>query len=458
MSEAAHNRRRSTEPSQALPVPVMAWTEESPRSLDDQAHLEEALECLAALPLDEAVLANLDEQGLVQVVREAPGLYHLRLERADLLVQNARLLHRLLQERRWLEAAVHHLSSGVVIVDAAGRIVGFNLAMEKLSGKTLDQGIGLPIAQVFEFFQIAAPDDLFAWWEFLEAGHHGRALPTEMLLRPLQGSPIDVEVSREALFDDRGEPLGAILSVRDIRTRKERERLERIFLSGVSHELKTPVAIIRGFAGLLADPDLELGPEQRRQHAAIILAESERLERLVNDLLDATRLQSGGLPLQRARVDVRRALLRVVQKLAPGVVEPSYTLRLRPGPELQVWADAQRIDQVLLNLVENALKYARGGEAAHLLVVELEARSLGDRVEVAVSDNGPGVLEQDRVGIFQAFVRGGRGERPSGSGLGLFVSKALVEAHHGQLGVERSNLGGARFWFTLPLYSEQDPS
>jgi PAS domain S-box-containing protein len=422
---------------------------------DARSLLEGAVERLAALPLEADVVADLDPHGLVQVVRDSPGLYHLRIERADLLVQHARLLHRLLQERRWLEAAVHHLASGVVIMDPEGRVVGFNLAMERLSGQTPEDAVGREAGQVFRL--VRADDHQPVPLPFVpapQAAEPAERAPVEMLLLPSQGPPVDVEVTFEALVDERGEHLGAILSVRDIRSRKERERLERIFLSSVSHELQTPVAVIKGFAGLLADPAIELTLEQRRHHASIILAESERLSRLVSDLLDTTRLQSGGLSLDLGPVEVSALLGRVASKLEPAVVAGRCTLQRAETPGLLVWADAQRVEQILLNLLDNAVRYARqeASAAPEPPRIVLEAHARGEWVELSVSDDGGGVRQADRERIFRAFDRGAKAAKPPGSGLGLFVCKALVEAHRGSLGVGPSAMGGARFWFTLPRY------
>ena len=235
--------------------------------------------------------------------------------------------------------------------------------------------------------------------------------------------------------------------MRDIRERKERERLQRIFLSGVSHELHTPIAIIKGFAGLMADADVGMTPAQMREKAAIIFEESERLERMVRQMLEATRLQAGGTRLELEPVEIHLLVERVVQKMEPLARSRDSAMEIQAPESLApVMADPARIEQVLTNLLENGLKYGKGR-----IVVSL--RSDDREVEVAVTDSGQGVPEPEKERIFGAFERAREGSRARslpGAGLGLFICKAIVEAHGGRIGVEKGAGGGARFWFTLP--------
>ena len=383
-----------------------------------------------------------------RLLEKTPGVYNFRFDEVEVVVSNARLLQRLLAERAWLEAMVSQSANGVALVDAEGRVLGFNPAMERLSGWTLDEAIGRPASEVFPLR--------------LEASTHAMALvvadtapvsqPSEVtregVLESRAGEAIDVEATFTTLRDDARRPLGWALTLRDVRERKAKERLERIFLSGVSHELQTPVAVIKGFSGLLCDPEVGLTPEQVREKAAMIHEESCRLERMVGQLLFATRLQAGGVELRRETASMGALLERVARRLEGRAREMGAEIEVTlPVESVTLEIDVDKIEQVVTNLVENAIKYGVADRRPHVTVSLVQRAS---EIEVSVSDEGPGVSSDERDRIFHVFERGRGATRANGSGLGLFICKSIVEAHGGRISVDGARGGGARFWFTLP--------
>lgn len=397
------------------------------------------------------LLCLLHPSHAAELLAESPGMYSIVIDRVDVVVENARLLQRLLEERQWLEAIVHHSTQGIAIVDRCGRIIGFNLALERLSGWSLDEAVGHPVQDMFPVRLDTGAADA-EQMSLLEEGRATAQLlnipnPLEGRLRTRDGEWVDIEVTGTGVWAQGGAPLGWVVTMRDIRERKERERLQRIFLSGVSHELHTPIAIIKGFAGLMADGDVGMTPAQMREKAAIIFEESERLERMVRQMLEATRLQAGGTRLELESVELDLLVERVVQKMEPLARSRDSAMEIQAPESLPpVMADPARVEQVLTNLLENGLKYGKGR-----IVVSL--RSDEREVEVAVTDSGQGVPEPEKERIFGAFERAREGSRARslpGAGLGLFICKAIVEAHGGRIGVEKGAGGGARFWFTLP--------
>ncbi|MCE7874056.1 sensor histidine kinase, partial [bacterium CPR1] len=208
----------------------------------------------------------------------------------------------------------------------------------------------------------------------------------------------------------------------------------------------TPIAIIKGFAGLLSDPEMKWTPEQARDKAGIILEESRRLEEMVEQMLYATRIQAGKILLQNETVALDRLLKRTLQKLEPMAEQAGVTLSLfLPNEVPPVTGDPERLQQVVINLVENAFKYAPKGQ------VEVAVHVQEREVLVEVTDSGPGVKEEDKERIFTPFERGAEhlNTRIRGTGLGLYICKAIVEAHGGRIGVESLPNGG-RFFFTIP--------
>ncbi|MHB2016726.1 MAG: sensor histidine kinase [Candidatus Xenobia bacterium] len=396
------------------------------------------------------VLCLLFTSDTPSLLKDAPGVYNLLIDHVEMMVESARLLARLLQERRWLEAVVHHNSDGVIILDREGMVMGFNVAMEHLSGWTLADAVGRPGSEIFPFERVEGPGTHVP----TRPAGATPAYPTEARLRTRDGRQVDVEVTSSPMQDDKQQALGWVMTVRDISMRKEMERLQRIFLSAMSHELQTPIAIIKGYAGLMADPAVDLTAEQARDRAKVIHEESERLERMVKQMLDATRIQAGGIQLQREPVDVGKLLRRTVQKMETLAKGASVHLTLQGPRQLPtVLGDADRLQQVVTNLIENALKYSAGSDIRVTAVPLPQEQHL----VVSVEDSGPGIAEHDRERIFRLFERGAMptGKSIRGAGLGLFICKSIVEAHGGRIGVDRSPSGGARFFFMLPIVSEE---
>jgi signal transduction histidine kinase len=255
-----------------------------------------------------------------------------------------------------------------------------------------------------------------------------------------------VELTFAVLQDDDGTALGGVISARDIHARKEAEELQSTFLSVISHELQTPIAIIKGYADLLREEGRALPPDKMRQKLAIIGEESDRLSKMVEHLLYASRIQAGGLKLNPEPVALAPLANRVVQRL--GGLSVKHALQVSMPADLPaVLGDYERLEEVLVNLVENAIKYSpKGG------TVTIAARFTSDEVIVSVADQGIGVALEDRDRLFERFSRldSRLVRQMKGTGLGLFICKSIVEAHGGRIWAEAASGGGSRFSFSMP--------
>ena len=376
---------------------------------------------------------------------DSSGIYHLLVDKVDVTIQNARLLKRLLTERRWLEAVVQHSSDGVVILDRDGMVVGYNLTMSRISGWDIGEAVGKPSHEVFPLSLEQRSENSTSLMRMGRRYFGERTDPVEAQLANRKGDVLDVEVTGAPLFDEENAPLGWVMMLRDISRRKEMERLQKVFLSAVSHELHTPIAIIKGFAGLMADPDVTLSMDVIRDKAGVIIEESIRLEKMVGQMLEATRIQAGGLKPQFTTEDVGQLLKRAVQKATPLADSAQCQLALSLDPEFYlVDVDASRIQQVVINLLENATKYSQQGK------IEVSGVFNDRYLTISVGDDGPGVSAEERERLFEPFVRGKSSAHASGSGLGLYIAKAIVEAHGGTLSLTESPQGGALFEIQLP--------
>ena len=226
------------------------------------------------------------------------------------------------------------------------------------------------------------------------------------------------------------------------------DRLKDDFMSSVTHELRTPLTSIRALAELMHD-DAEMPEAQRQQFLAIVVAETERLSRLVNQVLDMAKIESGHAEWHNTEVDLRALMTQAAQTMGELLHERGAVLDLElPDQVPLLRADPDRLMQVLINLLSNAVKFVPQGRGRIVLRLRAEA----DRLCIEVQDNGPGVPEEQRALIFEKFRQGGdAANRPQGTGLGLPISRQIVEHFGGQMSLLPDLGQGACFAFTLPL-------
>ncbi len=242
---------------------------------------------------------------------------------------------------------------------------------------------------------------------------------------------------------------------RDARERDRVEQMKDDFVLTVSHELRTPVTVVKGFAEMLTAQRKSLNA--RQYEAAEVIAESSaQLQKMINDLLDLARSDAGKLRIEPQPTPVRPLVQRVGRQMGPHFEERDQRFTVSVEKELpDVEADADRIAQVLANLLTNANKYAPEGAQ-----VGLAATRVGDEVEFAVSDNGPGLGEEELDHVFDRFWRAQSGETQEvgGTGLGLAIAKSLVELHGGAISANSTQGEGATFRFVLPIAKDGQPT
>ncbi len=240
----------------------------------------------------------------------------------------------------------------------------------------------------------------------------------------------------------------AVALERDVSELQRQEQLRRELVANVSHELATPLTAISGFSEALLDGVVHQ-PQQREETVRLIARECARLRRLVDQLRQVARYEAGMQPLDRTPVQVAALAEETLAVLQPELARKQVRGRSMLPPNLPlVYADADRLTEVLLNLLDNALRHAPPGG-----LIEVSGGVDGPFVRVSIADNGPGIGPEDRVRVFDRFYRADKSRSSStgGSGLGLAIVRALVEAHGGAIRVDERPGGGARFTFTLPV-------
>jgi signal transduction histidine kinase len=217
-------------------------------------------------------------------------------------------------------------------------------------------------------------------------------------------------------------------------------------VSAISHDLRTPLASIKGYSEFLED---ELGgplTDQQRTFVRQIEQSSRRLENLVDDLLDLARFEAGTFQLRVGPTDVLLRVRQIVESLLPQVEEARLSIRVSlPEQPLEILADAERIERVISNLLSNAIKFTPPGGR-----IEIRACLEGDHLRCEVEDSGVGIAAEDLSKLFRPFSQLESGIRKGGTGLGLSISKSIVEAHGGTIGVASEPGKGSTIWFTLP--------
>jgi len=232
---------------------------------------------------------------------------------------------------------------------------------------------------------------------------------------------------------------------------KSLDRLKSEFVAVVSHETRTPLTSVKGALELLVDDRYFQNNEQQVKLLTIAHANAERMLLLINDILDFSKLESASLPMTIERADLEPVVRQAAQNLRTLIEERRIQLELDvPGDLPDAMVDPNRIAQVITNLLSNAIKFSPAGGR-----IEVGVRSFGDRIRVAVRDHGDGIAAKDLPRLFRKFqqIDSGATRKAGGTGLGLVISKGIVEQHGGQIGVESEPGRGSTFWFTLPAAS-----
>ncbi|MBW3537750.1 MAG: PAS domain-containing protein [Actinobacteria bacterium] len=341
---------------------------------------------------------------------------------------------------------------GVLHLDADHIVRLANSAMCALTGFSEAELVG---RSVLETLAPRGRDGKPLWtdgWHRSASLHSVRGVPEQQVkLSHGRGGVVEALVTARYLRREDGSIDGAVLAVRAASRRAHQAAAGIEIVSTVSHELRSPLTSVKGYTSLLLNRWGRLPDEQRRIMMEQINHDADRVTRLITELLDITRLESGRLFLRRQMVSLPALAERVVEKVAIEYPDLEVSMDFEDGFP-QVYADPDKLEQVLTNLVENACKYAsrkgievRGG---------LDDGD-GDMVCVSVADRGEGIPREDLSRVFTKFFRRAEG-RPTGSGLGLWISRGLVEAHGGRLQASSNPGEGSVFRFTLPANAFED--
>jgi PAS domain S-box-containing protein len=383
--------------------------------------------------------------GPVRFTEDERALLQSFTDQAAVAVANARLFALVREEKQRLDAILNASAEGIAILGPDNRIQRFNRAISRLSGISPEKAVNAFHDDVLRFTAVQTGRTLSQ----AEAGgwplSDQATLYLEAGLLRASGGPLSVGVTYAPVFTQDRNLLNIVVGMRDLTRFREAEELKDTFISIISHELKTPVALIKGYASTLRREDVQWERNVVEDSLSVIEEEADRLTALIDDLLDASRLQAGGLSPIYGEVDIPRLAARVAERLARQFPERSIRADF-PKQFPVVSADELRITQVITNLVSNAVKYSSPDTP-----VVIRGAAAQDEVTVTVEDRGYGIEQKDIPHVFDRFYRApDTAKRIKGAGLGLYLAKAVVEAHRGRIWIDSQPGKGTRVSFSLP--------
>lgn len=345
-----------------------------------------------------------------------------------------------------LEEVVRDLPDAVIVLDSKKKVIGWLGAAPRLFGWQEDEVLG---SQIDDWLK---PHD--------ENGNRSCVGPCEpkkllsivtripeyeVLTSTKSGKDLWIGVSCAVDRGSNGKVSRYLVVARDASRRKRIDLEKSEVISAVSHELRSPLTSVKGFTSTLLNKWDRFDDDTKKHLLQTINSDADRVTRLLGELLDVSRIEAGRLQLRRQLCRVGQIAEKVIDRIQPQ--SQDHSLQLDLPPELpMVFADPDKVEQVLTNVLENAVKYTDKGS------VTVVGAAADGSVTISVSDEGEGIPSDQRFNVFGKFFRrGDRRDNPTGTGLGLYISRGLVEAHGGKMWVDEAPGGGALFTFTLPI-------
>jgi len=399
------------------------------------------------------LIAQQEVIGFIYIFRNYRGVFSANdrsllssfANQAAIAVRNASLYTEVNREKQRIDAMLNSTADGILILNPDHSIERTNAAFARMYGLSQNELQCMDHGEVVQWINpphgITLDKAEAGGWPLSPQAH----LYVEGdLQRPGGQPPLPVGITYAPLLASEGTLINTIATVRDITRFRQADELKSEFISIVSHELKTPVALIKGYVSTLRREDVDWDGEVMDDSLKVIEEEADRLTGLIENLLDASRLQAGGMELKRTDIAMYQLAARLAERFQTQTDAHDIMVDI-PEDFPVVMGDETRIEQVLSNLISNAIKYAPGGE------IHITGQTLPDQVIICVTDEGPGIAVGDLPHIFDRFYRARETSRKTkGAGLGLYLARAVVEAHGGRMWADPKTEKGTRICFSLP--------
>ncbi|MHB8133286.1 MAG: ATP-binding protein [Anaerolineaceae bacterium] len=368
---------------------------------------------------------------------------------AAIAVQNAQFYNQIIQEKQRMSALLDSAADGIMILTPALKVERVNPAFVRLFQNSENDIINQDHQKVIRWSNppagITLEDAVAGGWPLTAHAH--LYVEGDLLTNP-QKPKIPVGITYAPLISPEGTLLNIVATLRDITRFRQADELKSTFISIISHELKTPVALIKGYVSTLRREDARWDRSIVDESLTVIEDEADRLGLLIENMLDASRLQAGGLALKQTDLSLPDLANRLAKRFATQTSMHQIIVNF-PEDFPIVLADEVRIEQVVSNLISNAIKYSNQGE------IRISGQVRQDIVIVCVSDQGAGIAPEDIPHVFDRFYRApDMARNTKGAGLGLFLTRSIIEAHKGHIWVDTESGKGARICFSLPRLHE----
>ena len=373
---------------------------------------------------------------------------------ASIAIRNVALFESISEERTKLSEIVEHTSDGIYQVSPDRRIMTWNPAMEKITGFSAAEAVGQMCFNILRARDRLGVDMCSRDCPILAAAEHKCLHEADAQIMTKDGAARWIHYTHNPILDIAGQMTSDVIVVRDVTKEKAAQEMKDDFVATVSHELRTPITPIKGFLLTLLRPGLEFKDEDRKRYYEMMLRQTERLEGLVSDLLDASRLESGRIGVETSALNISE----VVEQCLAGYTasHPERRFNFEPAEPVYGLANGTRLEQVLANLLQNALRYSPEGTP-----IDVTVRQDRREVTILVTDQGPGIPIDQQEMIFERFYRMGHHltREQGGTGLGLFIAKRLTEAMGGRISLSSRLGAGSTFFIHLPAVADAtDPA
>jgi len=363
----------------------------------------------------------------------------------ELVAERTKQLRESEHDNKQLAHIVHSAGEAIVGQNLEGVVTSWNKGAEQLLGFTCEEMKGRPSERLVPSEKVE---------EYLEHIHRvaqGETLePLETVRLRKDGTSVEVSISISPVCDEESRIVGCSVFMRDITERKAAEKRVSEFYSIVSHELRTPLTSIRGALGLIEGGIVSPDSPQLMELVTVARGSSDRLIRLINDMLDLKKIEAGKMEFSKQKVSAADAVRKTVDSLLGVAEETKVKLRCGDLCDEAVHADWDKIVQVLTNLGSNAIKFSNEGDE-----VVFDAKPVeGNRIRFTVTDTGCGIADEHKIKLFDKFhqIDSSDSRQKGGTGLGLAICRAIVEQHKGDIGLESVVGEGSTFWFEIPLF------
>lgn len=394
--------------------------------------------------------------GVIQVFSSKENNFHtddLRLfsilaSQAAIVVNSSTMYRQIEEERKKDEALLTSIGDGVLAIDKSQKIIHFNKAGERITGFLAEELLGQLFAETLGLFdkeKIPIVGKESPLDKVLSSGEP--IVSKDYFIKKRNGLYFPAYLSLAAIYDVENIIIGAIVVFRDITYEFELERMKQELISLSTHELRAPITAIKGYLDMVLAGDTGGVNNETKETLAEVVIINQRLADLVDDLLNVGRIEQGRMTIRPEKVDLSGLIAQTEREYAPQAEDKKIKLIFQDKPIPDVKADPKRLRQVLNNLISNALKYTKQG------TIEIKVEKKDDGVICAVTDTGIGISKENQKKLFEKFYRVKTSEtiQTTGTGLGLWITRKLLEMMGGKIWLESEEGKGSTFYFQVPV-------